>query len=86
MVLGEDDEANKTLAFAFELNEGSESPPGAAALRGRVLERLAAVNQDYREAARFIPEGREPTLEFHPSGAGPFAGYDVRLKRSYIKP
>jgi phenylacetate-CoA ligase len=85
IVLGEDDEANKTLAFAFELNEGSESPPGAAALRDRVLERLAAVNQDYREASRFIPEGREPTLEFHAAGTGPFAGYDVRLKRSYIK-
>lgn len=48
-------------------------------------ERLAAVNRDYREAARFIPAGREPALEFHAAGTGPFAGYDVRLKRSYIK-
>jgi phenylacetate-CoA ligase len=82
---GEDEQANKTLVFAFELTEGSEPPTDAGGLRVRVIERLAAVNQDYREAARFIPEGREPTLEFHAAGTGPFAGYDVRLKHSYIK-
>ena len=26
------------------------------------------MNQDYREAARFIPQGKEPTLEFHAPG------------------
>jgi hypothetical protein len=43
------------------------------------------VNQDYREAARFIPQGKEPTLEFHAPGEGRFAGYDVRLKRRYVQ-
>jgi hypothetical protein len=30
----------------------------------RAKTRLAEVSQDYREVARFIPEGKEPTLEF----------------------
>lgn len=49
-----------------------------------VLERLAAINQDYREASRFIPEGLEPELQFHRHGTGPFEGHDPRLKRRYI--
>ena len=43
------------------------------------------MNQDYREAARFIPHGKEPTLEFHAPGQGRLAGYDVRLKRRYVQ-
>jgi hypothetical protein len=43
------------------------------------------VNQDFREASRFIPAGFEPTLELHPEGTGPFAGHDVRLKRHYVQ-
>jgi phenylacetate-CoA ligase len=82
---GEDADANKTLAFAFELANDRTAPANLAAVQGRVLDRLAAVNQDYREAARFIPPGREPSVEFHATGTGPFAGYDVRLKRAYIQ-
>ena len=26
-----------------------------------------------------------PTLELHAAGTGPFAGYDVRLKRHYVR-
>ena len=46
---------------------------------------LSAVNQDYREASRFIPSGREPSVRFHPAGTGPFEGHDIRLKRTYIR-
>jgi hypothetical protein len=49
-----------------------------------VLARLAELNQDYREAARFMPAESVPTLELHTAGTGPFAGHDVRLKRHYI--
>jgi phenylacetate-CoA ligase len=83
--LGEDEQANKTLAVAFELAAGAERPTDVEATRRRFLDRLAEVNQDYREAARFIPAGKEPTLEFHSSGDGPFAGYDIRLKRRYVQ-
>jgi phenylacetate-CoA ligase len=83
--LGEDEDANKTLAFAFELAADAQRPPEVEATRRRFLDRLAEVNQDYREAARFIPAGKEPTVEFHRSGAGPFEGYDVRLKRRYVQ-
>jgi phenylacetate-CoA ligase len=85
LVVGEDAEANKTLSLAMELAKGRTAPPNAEELRTAVHERLIAVNQDYREASRFIPPGREPTVEFHAAETGPFAGYDIRLKRVYIK-
>ena len=84
LVLSEDDQATKRLAIALELSEGVATPD-VEALRPRVLERLAELNQDYREASRFMPETSVPTLELHPPGEGPFAGYDVRLKRHYVQ-
>jgi phenylacetate-CoA ligase len=83
LLVSEDGGANKRLTFALELREGME-PPASDGLNRAVLERLAAINQDYREASRFIPAGLEPKLEFHPQGTGPFAGQDPRLKRRYI--
>jgi phenylacetate-CoA ligase len=84
LIVGEDDDANKTLCLAFELADGRTAPRNAAELRGVVHQRLIAVNQDYREASRFMPPGGEPTVEFHAADTGPFAGYDIRLKRAYI--
>jgi len=81
LVLGEDEQANKTLELAFELRDGAEPP---ADVRAQVLARLAEVNQDWREASRFMPES-QPTLAFHPAGTGPFDGYDIRLKRQYVR-
>jgi hypothetical protein len=58
---------------------------GAAGRRARAGARaLAAVNQDWREASRFMPES-QPTLAFHAAGTGPFDGYDIRLKRQYVR-
>jgi phenylacetate-CoA ligase len=87
LVVDEDEQANALLTFAFELAPGAE-PPNAGrsqALRDAALARLAKINQDYREASRMVPAGREPALEFHRAGTGPFAGYDVRLKRRYVQ-
>jgi phenylacetate-CoA ligase len=78
---GEDRDANKTLELAFELRAGAEPPED---VRAAVLERLAAVNQDWREASRFMPSS-QPTIAFHEHGTGPFDGYDVRLKRRYVR-
>jgi phenylacetate-CoA ligase len=84
LLVSEDGEANKRLTFALELREGAE-PPERDGLRRAVLDRLAASNQDFREASRFIPAGLEPELEFHPHGTGPFEGHDPRLKRRYVQ-
>jgi len=46
---------------------------------------LAQLNQDYREAARFMPADSVPTLELHPHGTGPFTEEDVRLKKHYVR-
>jgi len=54
-------------------------------MRERVLAELRRVNQDFREASRFIPPESVPTVELHEAGSGPFAGHDVRLKRRYVR-
>lgn len=84
LIVGEDAEANKTLRLAFELADGQQAPKEVEPLRAALLDALVAVNQDYREASRFIPPD-EPTAEFHAAGTGPFAGHDIRLKRTYIR-
>ena len=84
LLLGEDEEANNSLSFAFEVAAGAEPPEDVKATRTRFLGRLSEVNQDYREAAHFIPQGNEPTLVFHAPGEGPFADHDIRLKRKYV--
>jgi phenylacetate-CoA ligase len=85
LVASEDEQATKRLALTFELGKGREPPPDLEALRERVLDRLRELNQDFREASRFIPPESVPTLEFHAAGTGPFAGHDVRLKRHYVQ-
>jgi phenylacetate-CoA ligase len=85
LVVDEDAEANKTLTLAIELGEGREAPGDREAARAAVLERLAAINQDYREAQRFMPASARPRLEFHACGTGPFEGGDIRLKKHYIR-
>jgi phenylacetate-CoA ligase len=85
LLAAEDEEANKTLTIAVELRPGTSPPADVEPARRSLLARLAEVNQDYREAARFIPAGLEPKLEFHAAGTGPFEGYDVRLKRTYVQ-
>jgi phenylacetate-CoA ligase len=80
LVEGEDDRANKTLELAFELRDGA-APPGDT--RAALLAQLSRVNQDWREASRFMPP-EQPSLSFHDAGTGPFAGYDPRLKRKYV--
>jgi phenylacetate-CoA ligase len=76
----EDAQANKTLELAFELRGGADPPAG---VREPLLAQLARLNQDWREASRFMP-AEQPRLSFHAPGTGPFAGYDPRLKRKYV--
>jgi phenylacetate-CoA ligase len=85
LLVHEDEKVDKRLTIALELAEGKRAPNSNTDLRDSFLSRLAEVNQDYREAARFIPGGGEPELEFHAQGAGPFAGNDIRLKKRYIQ-
>jgi phenylacetate-CoA ligase len=84
LLVSEDESANKQLAIALELVEG-QAHLDETSLRDRVVERMTALNQDFREAVRFMPAEAVPTLELHPAGTGPFAGHDVRLKRRYIQ-
>ncbi|HEX6700967.1 MAG TPA: hypothetical protein VF101_09580 [Gaiellaceae bacterium] len=84
LVLTEDERAEKRLTIALELNEGAQPPADVEGLRDRVVERLGELNQDFREASRFMPADARPKLDLHPAGTGPFAGHDIRLKRRYV--
>jgi phenylacetate-CoA ligase len=85
LLVDEDERATKRLTIALELLEGETPRLGLEELREQVLERLRAVNQDFREASRFIPPESVPALELHAAGTGPFAGHDIRLKRHYVR-
>jgi phenylacetate-CoA ligase len=85
LLVSEDEHSNKQLEIALELRTGERAPWRQEALRRKFLGRLGEINQDYREAARFIPKGYEPTVAFYKTGEGPFADIDPRLKRPYIQ-
>ena len=86
LVLVEDERADKLLTIALELCQGAErSTNGHEELRRELIERLKAGNQDFREAARFMPPEALPRLELHPYGEGPFARNDIRLKKHYVQ-
>jgi phenylacetate-CoA ligase len=86
LVVEEDERADKLLTIALELCQGTEpSADGHEQLRHEVIARLEAGNQDFREAARFMPPSALPRLELHPYGEGPFARNDIRLKKHYVQ-
>jgi phenylacetate-CoA ligase len=85
LIVSEDEQATKRLAFAFELREGAAAPPDIESVRAQILERLRDLNQDYREVSRFLPPESVPTVEFLEAGTGAFAGHDIRLKRHYVQ-
>ena len=80
----EDDAANKRLEIYLELEEGAQPPPDLDAINRAFLDKLAEVNQDFRESARMIPDGHAPRLRFFPAGKSPMSGQDVRIKKRYI--
>lgn len=79
----EDANADKQLVLSLELVAGA-APLDAAAWSVTLFDMLAEINQDFRESRRLAGPGRAPTVEFHASGTGPFAGSDIRLKRAYV--
>jgi phenylacetate-CoA ligase len=86
LVVSEEEQANKLLTIALELCEGGgPARNGVEELRREVIERLKAGNQDFREAARFMPPEAVPRLELHAYGHGPFAQNDIRLKKHYVQ-
>lgn len=51
---------SQRLTFALELQEGMEAP-SPNGLRRAVLDRLASINQDYREASRSSQPASSPS-------------------------
>jgi phenylacetate-CoA ligase len=80
----EDKSGNKKLSIQLELQ--NESPAGfnKAAIEKEFFSRLAAINQDFREAIRMANQDGCATVSFYPSRQGPFVNSDNRIKANYI--
>lgn len=87
IVTSEDDSNNKRLTIALELSRGMTAPADTehAALCDKLYQRLAEVNQDFRESRSMVPEEFKPGIAFYPKGQGPFANNDIRVKCRYIQ-
>jgi phenylacetate-CoA ligase len=66
--------------FMFEI-EGEPSEVLALTFRDAMLQRLLALNADYREAWYEYPDTVLPVVELHRRGAGPFALDSGRIKQ-----
>ena len=62
----------------------AEDAEFADRLRQRVVDRLLAVNLDFRASVSEDPSAAEIQLRLHPPGGGPFAANLGRIKRRYI--
>ncbi len=81
----ESSEGDKQLVLALEVIAPDQIPEGPTYWAGPVFDMLASVNQDFRESRRMMPPDRQPNLEFHSAGTGPFLGADRRIKRDYVR-
>jgi phenylacetate-CoA ligase len=79
----DDAEGDKRLAVRLEVTNGC-LPQGADHWGARLFDTLAEVNQDFRESRRMVAASKQPFVEFHERGTGPFAGMDARIKRDYV--
>lgn len=83
----EDASANKRLDLWIELRPGSAllaTSADVSKLGAELVHQLAEVNQDFRESIRMVPPERAPRLQLFPSGEGPLANQDARIKKQYI--
>jgi phenylacetate-CoA ligase len=72
-------------AVHVEVLDGAGDDPALAdRLRQRVLDRLLAVNRDFRSAVDEDPSARDLRIHLHPTGHGPFTANSGRIKRRYI--
>jgi len=69
--------------FVFEVDV-EPSAGLAEEFRERMLERLIALNADFREAWREYPQTVTPVIELHARGAGPFAADAGRIKQARL--
>lgn len=79
----EDGDGDKRLVVRLEVPAGG-LPEGPDAWVAPLFDTIADVNQDFRASRRMAPKGKDPSIEFHQVGTGPFAGADIRIKREYL--
>jgi phenylacetate-CoA ligase len=79
----DDAAGDKRLVVRLEVAEGALHG-GPKAWVNPLFDTMAEVNQDFRESRRMVPMGKDPSIEFHEHGTGPFAGADIRIKREYV--
>jgi phenylacetate-CoA ligase len=79
----EDDEGDKRMVLSLEITSQALRNSGEHS-EMLLFNTLAEINQDFRESRRMVSAGKEPTIELFDAGTGPFAGADIRIKRTYV--
>ena len=79
----DDADGDKRLVVRLEVPKGG-LPGGPDVWTVQLFDTMADVNQDFRASRRMVPTGKNPSIEFHQNGTGPFAGADIRIKREYV--
>ncbi len=69
--------------FSFEVY-GEVTPELQSKFQERIVERLRALNADYRQSMEEYAETVTPVVELHPLGEGPFAGDASKIKQTRL--
>lgn len=78
----EDQTGGKQLSIWLEKNENA-SEIEAGFMKQEFYNRLAYVNQDFREAIKMVPANQQPVLRFESFQQGFFKNADIRIKLKY---
>jgi phenylacetate-CoA ligase len=81
--LAESDNATVRPRFSFEVTSPITDDLRAK-FRERIVERLIAINLDFREAWREYPDTLVPDIQLHVPGDGPFARDEGKIKQTRL--
>ena len=79
----DDAQLNQQLEIRLEKSTTASQLPGQGELTTLLFEGLIRVNQDFREVSKLFTKD-SIHVKVYDTGAGPFAGRDIRVKNNYI--
>ncbi len=85
MKVNEDLDGNKQLEVFIEINQFiNQNEFKSKDFSVSFFQKLATINQDFREAQKMLINKNQTVLTFHEIGEGPFSNSDIRIKTKYI--
>lgn len=81
----EDMQGNKQLVVALEIQENkNDFYINNNDMQQVFFDKLAEINQDFREAKKMLTAPNQTLIVFYPFGEGPFKDADIRIKAKYL--